>query len=118
MNTDTIIIKKYIELISCVSNIKIFLHSYNFIMNEVNKLLIALNEKTEFQKDIWTYEHQFSSGNKKWVAGIVPYELLKRNLNEAISSLMTLSEDGIFYNTFPDDIKTPKYEDNWGVSAN
>lgn len=87
-------------------------------MNNINQLLNALNKTTNLSIDKWTTEHQFVSGMKKWISNIVPAELLNRNIKEAIESLVTLSQDGIFYETFPDNILTPDYGDNWGVSAN
>lgn len=87
-------------------------------MNKVNKLLKALNQNTHLRPDDWTIKHQFVSGMRKWIANIVPFELLTRNLKEAVESLVTLSQDGIFYNKFPDKIETPDYGDNWGVIAN
>ena len=87
-------------------------------MNKVNKLLKALNEDILLSEDRWTKEHQFVSGMRKWVANIVPVELLIRSVKDAVNSLMTLNQDGNFYKTFPDKILTPDYGDNWGVSAN
>ena len=87
-------------------------------MNYVNKLLLSFGESTKLMPDKWTIEHQFLSGMRKWVANIVPAELLKRNIKEAIESLVTMSQDGIFYKEFPDNIETPNYSDNWGVTAN
>ena len=87
-------------------------------MNKVNRLLHALNENTDLVPDKWTSEHEYISGMKKWVANIVPAELLKRSIKDAVNSLMTLNQDGNFYKTFPDKIYTPDYSDNWGVTAN
>lgn len=87
-------------------------------MNTVNKLLTALNEDIKLNKDIWTINHQFVSKNKKWLAGILPSELLKRSVKDAVNSLVTLSEDNIFYDTFPDSVSSPDYGDRWGVIAN
>ncbi len=87
-------------------------------MNVVNKLLKALNETIDLKPDKWTNEHQFVSGMRKWVAGIVPVELLGRSVKDCVNCLMTLNQDGNFYNTFPDEIDTPNYGDNWGVRAN
>ncbi len=87
-------------------------------MNTVNKLLNAYNEDIIFTPDKWTQERQFVAGMKKWIANILPSELLKRSLKECVSSLITLSEDGIFYDKFPDEISSPNYSDNWGVRAN
>lgn len=87
-------------------------------MNVVNKLLKALNQNTNLVLDNYTLEKQFVSGMKKWIANIVPAELLNRSVKEGIESLVTLSQDGVFYNNFPDKIETPNYGDNWGVSAN
>ena len=50
---------------------------------------------------------------KKWIANIVPSELLERSLKDALNSLMTLNEDGNFYDIFPENIQTPNYGDNW-----
>ena len=87
-------------------------------MNIVNKFLSCFFENVELSKDDWTLSHQFVSGMRKWVANIVPAELLNRTLKDAVSSLVTLSQDGVFYSKFPDHIETPNYGDNWGVNAN
>lgn len=87
-------------------------------MNTVNKLLQALNESIYLKEDKWTIEHQFVSGMRKWVANIVPSELLTRSVKDAVNSLMTLNQDGNFYEKFPDKIEPPDYGDRWGVIAN
>ncbi len=87
-------------------------------MNYVNKLLTALDEEILLSLDDWTLKHQFASGMKKWVANIVPYDLLSRSVKWAVNSLMTLNQDGNFYKFFPEEIDSPDYGDNWGVSAN
>lgn len=87
-------------------------------MNTVNKLLYLLGENSELHVDTWTEEHQFLSGMKKWIGNVCPYELLERTLKEAVESLMTLNQEGIFYNFFPDKILTPDYGDKWGRIAN
>lgn len=85
---------------------------------KVNKLLKAFNEKIILKEDAWTKEHLYQSGNKKWVANIVPAQLLSRTVKDAVNSLMTLSEAGIFYEKFPPKIETPNYGDKWGRIAN
>ena len=87
-------------------------------MNYVNKMLKAYNKDTKLHPDKWTAKHQFAAGMKKWVANIVPAELLKRSIKQTVESLMTLNQDGNFYDEFPDNIETPDYGDRWGVSAN
>ena len=87
-------------------------------MNSVNKLLLAYKEKIELTKDDWTIENQTVSQMKKWIANIIPYDLLNRSVKDAINSIVTLSEDGNFYNKFPDKVETPNYGDKWGVRAN
>jgi len=62
--------------------------------------------------------HKFESGNKKWLAGITPAELLKRSIKETVNSLMTISESGEFFEKFPKTIETPNYGDKWGRIAN
>lgn len=87
-------------------------------MNTVNQLLEALNETTQFSPDKWTTEKAYIFGNKKWVANIVPSELLKRSVKEAVESLITLNQSENFYTSFPDNIETPNYGDKWGRTAN
>ena len=91
-------------------------------MNTVEKLLEALGFDTEIFEDQWTKEHTYHGiGNhcfKKWVANILPSELLKRNIKDAINSIVTLCECHTFYNKFPDPVYTPDYGDTWGRSAN
>lgn len=98
---------------------------FNFIyildtMNYVNKLLKALKHTTKLKKDDWTEQHTYHGINtsKKWVANIVPSELLSRSVKKAVESIATLSESNIFYDRFPDYIETPNYGDNWGRLAN
>lgn len=87
-------------------------------MNEVNKLLIALGETIKLHPDNWSKKHMIEAGFKRWVFNIVPAELLTRTVKQAINSLVTLCECNEFYATFPDNISTPNYGDNWGVRAN
>lgn len=87
-------------------------------MNEVNELLKALNEDTKLYPDQWTIDHIYTSGNKKWVANIVPAQLLTRTVKQAVDSVMTLNEANEFYDVFPDNIETPNYGDKWGRNAN
>ena len=87
-------------------------------MNLINKLLTVLDEDINLNVDNWTLEHQYVSGMRKWVANIVPAELLNRTVKDALNSLMTLNQDGNFYITYPDEILSPNYGDNWGVIAN
>lgn len=87
-------------------------------MNYVNKMLNALGNNTKLHYDTWSVQHQFSSEKRKWIANILPAELLKRSFKKAVESIVTLSQDENFYREFPDEIITPNYGDNWGVSAN
>ena len=84
--------------------------------NSVNNLLEALGYDINLKP--YNDEHVYSSGNKKWVSGILPSELLTRTLKEAVELLVTINESGEFYKTFPDNIETPNYSDRWGRSAN
>ncbi len=90
--------------------------------NCTNKLLKSLNESTELKPDKWTQERTYHSigcfKSKKWVANIVPSELLERTIKQAVESIATLSESDIFYKEFPNKIETPNYGDNWGRLAN
>lgn len=87
-------------------------------MNTVNKLLEALGHNIHLHYDKWTQEHEYVSGNKKWIADILPCELLKRSVKHAVESIVTLCECQEFFKTFPDNIETPNYGDTWGRLAN
>ena len=87
-------------------------------MNYVNKLLKSLGYETELEQDVWSLDKQHLSSDKKWLANIVPSELLTRTVKQAVESLMTICQCNRFYKTFPDIIETPDYGDKWGVRAN
>ena len=87
-------------------------------MNYVNKLLKSLGYEIELEQDAWSLNKQHLSGDKKWLANIVPSELLARTVKQAVESLMTICQCNRFYKTFPDIIETPDYGDKWGVRAN
>lgn len=87
-------------------------------MNIVNKLLLALNENTNLNIDEWTLNHQYLTGLRKWVANILPSELLERSVKQAVESIVALCHCDNFYKEFPNEILTPNYGDNWGVRAN
>lgn len=87
-------------------------------MNYVNKLLQALGHNTTLHFDKWTQEHEYISGKKKWVANILPCELLNRSVKRAVESLVTLCECNEFFSEFPEKIESPNYGDSWGRLAN
>ena len=68
--------------------------------NYVNKLLKAFDEKKKLTPDNWTMEKIYSSGMKKWIGGIVPFELLIRSVKDAVNSLMTLNQEEYFMKNF------------------
>ena len=88
--------------------------------NPTNKLLHAYGETMILHSDEWTKEHTYYALGccKKWIANILPSELLSREIKQAIESIVTLSESNIFYDKFPDNIQTPNYGDSWGRFAN
>lgn len=91
-------------------------------MNYVNKLLNALGESSKLKFDEYSNYIAFhgigNAYNKRWLGNIVPADLLKLSLKKSVEIIATLSESGIFYNKFPDKIKTPNYGDKWGRLAN
>lgn len=91
-------------------------------LNSVNKLLIASGENTNLydKKDLLekAYKAIGSGYRKKWLANILPSELLNLTLNDAVSTIVTLSESEIFYKEFPCCIQSGNYGDNWGRFAN
>lgn len=91
-------------------------------MNAVNQLLEAINGSTKLHYDKWSDNHAYrgigEAFNKRWIANILPSELLERSIKRAIDSIVTLTEGNIFYKEFPCCIETPNYGDNWGRFAN
>lgn len=90
--------------------------------NSVNNLLQAINGSTVLHYDKWTEEHLYKglgeASHKKWIANILPSELLKRSIKRAVDSIITLSESKIIYKEFPCCVESPNYGDNWGRFAN
>ena len=84
----------------------------------VNKLLNAYGHNTVLHFDKWTDNHKYITGHKKWLANILPYELLKRSIKTAVESILTLCECEKFYNAFPEAVNSPNYGDKWGRSGN
>ncbi len=90
--------------------------------SSVNLLLSAYNCSNKLEINNRFNEKIFHSigcyKNKKWIANILPFELLKLNIKQAIDLIATLSESEIFFEFFPPEIQTPNYGDNWGRFAN
>lgn len=94
---------------------------YKSVMeNCVNKLLEASNFSTKLKTNNKFAGHIYNAlgTSKRWVGNILPSELLNCSLKEAVDLIATLSEGNIFYERFPDEIKTPNYGDKWGRLAN
>ena len=83
--------------------------------NSVNKLLKALGENTKLKRDEFANFTAFhgigNAYNKRWLGNIVPVDVLKLSVKDAVNIIATLSESGIFYENFPDYIETPNYGD-------
>lgn len=90
--------------------------------NAVNKLLKALGTSTRLTKNDYSNYIAFHgvgcAYSKRWLGNIVPADLLKLSVKEAIEIIATISEGCIFYDKFPDYIGTPVYGDKWGRLAN
>ncbi len=90
--------------------------------NCVNKLLKALDGNINLQRDEFADYIAFhgigSAYNKRWLGNIVPADVLKLSVKDAVNIIATLSESGVFYDKFPDNIETPNYGDKWGRLAN
>ena len=90
--------------------------------NCVNKFLKALGEDTNLERDAFSEYIAFhglgDTYSKRWLANIVPADVLRLSLKEAVNIIATLSESGYFYNKFPDYIYPPDYGHNWGRLAN
>ncbi len=90
--------------------------------NCVNKLLKAFDENEALSRDEFADYIAFhgigNAYNKRWLADIVPADVLKLSVKQAVNIIATLSESGVFYDRFPDNIETPNYGDKWGRLAN
>ncbi len=86
--------------------------------NNVNKLLKSLRESTDISCDKWYEKYLFTSGTKKWLGGIVPADLLTKNVKDVVDTLVAINETNDCYPNFPNIIETPNYGDKWGRSAN
>ena len=88
------------------------------IMNEVNKLLTAMNFNINLKPLNTFNEKIFHAGKRKWIGNITPIELLQLPFKDTVNLLMTLNQLDEFNPTFPDNILTPNYNDNWGIRGN
>lgn len=92
------------------------------MMNVVNKFLLAFGESTNLERDelsdYLAYCTVGLSNSKRWLSNIVPADLLGLSLKKAVEIISTLSESGIFYDSFPDVIESPNYGHHWGRLAN
>ena len=87
-------------------------------MELINKVLSVYNFNQNLHYDRFIEKYLATSNDKKWLANILPYELLERSLKKSIESILSLCECNTFYKEFPKDIQSPNYSDNWGRSAN
>ena len=101
---------------------KLVINNHVMGKNAVNNLLKALGEDTKLIQDSFSSYIAFhgigSAYNKRWLGNVVPSDVLKLSVKQAVNIIMTLVEDGKFYDNFPDEIKTLNYGDNWGRFAN
>lgn len=88
-------------------------------MNKVNKFLKALGQNIELQHVLPVEKNKiFHSQNRKWIANILPFELLSLSPKETVELLVLLNFSQNKYKHFPDKIETPQYGDKWGRLAN
>lgn len=87
-------------------------------MNKVNRLLNALGETTTLNPSDKLKDKLVIWGDKKWLAGILPAELLSLNVKETIEILISICSCNEFFEHFPDIINSPDYGDKWGRIAN
>ena len=89
--------------------------------NCINKLLKAHEFNTKLDKsDLFKDKIYYALGcenEKKWIANIVPSELLSLNLKQAIELIVRTGKDTSITD-FDCDIQSPDYKDNWGRFAN
>lgn len=88
----------------------------------VEKFLSELGEKNNFKKDNDIIKNAYKglgrAFNKKWLSGILPYELLISDIKTGIQNSINLCESDVFYHKFPKNMQSPNYGDKWGRCAN
>ena len=87
-------------------------------MNNVNKLLKALNEDINLKRDEFAIKKHIDANGRRWLTNVLPSELLKRSVKQGIEALDTINQSNMFYDKFPEKIETPNYGDKWGIRAN
>lgn len=87
-------------------------------MNNINKLLLALNEDIKLKRNNWYKSFLINCKNRKWLTNIVPADILTRSVKNSIETLVEINQSNIFYEEFPDKIESPNYGDKWGRIAN
>lgn len=87
-------------------------------MNNINKLLLALNEDIKLKRNNWYKSFLINCKNRKWLTKIVPADILTRSVKNSIETLVEINQSNIFYEEFPDKIESPNYGDKWGRIAN
>ena len=90
--------------------------------NFVDKLLSAYGKSNTLTQAAWIGENSYKALNdgslKQWLSNIIPVELLRRDIKEAVESIVSLCECYDFHRTFPQNVISPNYGNNWGRFAN
>ena len=98
---------------------------YGFKINKhynssLEEIFAYATKGKNFKPDVFTQEHTwhgYDHPEKRWVAGVEPKEVLKRDISDAINSNLTLAYGDFVPNRLPNFISTPNYGDNWGRHA-
>jgi len=90
---------------------------YNGDVQPLKKLFWIVSGKNAVYEDIWTKQHLYQVGIKKWV-NASPSELLKRTPEQVIQSLCTIIKPNNQLPGIPPYIPTPNRGDKWGRMAN
>jgi hypothetical protein len=88
--------------------------------NPAKKLFWVVSGRSSVYEDEWTKSHLFQGANgaswKKWVYAH-PAELLRRNAEQAIQSICTITKKADGFPEIPNGIYSPNYGDKWGRFA-
>ena len=69
-------------------------------MNNINKLLLALNKDIKLKRNNWYKSFLINCKNRKWLTNIVPAEILTRSVKNSIETLVEINQSNIFYEEF------------------
>lgn len=102
---------------STINRVALNFKGYHGDKQPLKKLFYIVSGKNAVYEDVWTHQHLYQAGMKKWV-NAHPVELLRRTPEQVIQSVCTLIKPQNQLPGIPPYIPSPNFGDNWGRHAN